>query len=116
MRKPKAYGREEKLQIIMGAFIAAYQRGLKDMTVSEIARAIHNEPSTKLRALLNSLIAQNALVVSEEPHSGIAGFRRIYALSPDYLDYAKAPPSRQTKVDRVIRINTRKGQFVEVLK
>lgn len=115
MKRRKAFAREEKLQIIIGIFWAEYQAGRKDMTAAEVARKLDVTASTKLRELLNHLIRQGVLVTATEDHPGITGWRRLYALSPDYTEYAKAPMSRQRQ-GRELRINTRKGSFVEVLR
>lgn len=113
MRNRKAFTKEEKQIQIISVFLAAYQRNQKDLTTSEIALALDITPSTKLRKLLTSLKEQRALTTAIEPHTGIAGFRVLWSLHPEYIEYAKAPAS-QKKQGRELRINTRKGSFVEV--
>jgi len=115
VKRRKAFAKEEKLQIIMGAFLEEYRNGQKWLTAADIARAIDNAPSTKLRALLTNLVKQGAIVFEVEDSASIMGFRRLYGLSPEYLLYAAAPVSQQKK-GRDIRINTRKGTFIEVLR
>lgn len=115
MRRRKAYAREEKLQMIIGVFLEAFQRGQKDMTVAEVAHALDITPSTKLRDLLYALRNQDVLTAWTEPHPGIVGWRMVFGLSPNYIDYAKATKSQQ-KRGRELRINTPKGQFIEVLR
>jgi len=112
MKRRKAYSREERLQQIVGVFLDFYQRGFKDATATEIARSLDLEPSTKFRVMLEHLVKQNVLVCATEAHASINGYRKIYRISPDYIEYAKAPVSQQ-KRGRELRINTRKGSFVE---
>ena len=115
MKRRKAFSKEEKLMQIIGVFLEEYRKGNKDLTTAEVARALDITPSTKLRNLIVHLSNQRALVGKTEPHIGIAGFRVLWSLNPEYLDYAKAPIAQQKK-GRELRINTPKGQFIEVLR
>jgi len=115
MRRRKAYAREEKLQIIIGVFLSAYQHGETSLTVADVAHDIDNTPSQKLRNLLHALVAQDVLDVEVEEIPGCTGIRRSYGLSANYLAYAAAPESRQKKGHQ-LRINSRKGTFIEVLR
>jgi hypothetical protein len=115
MRKRKAYAREEKLQIIIGVFLSAYQRGGNRLTVADVAHAIDNTPSQRLRDLMHALVAQDVLDVEVEEIPGCTGIRRNYGLSANYLAYAAAPESRQ-KTGHELRINSRKGSIIEVLR
>lgn len=115
MKRRKAYAREERLQQIIGVFLESYRHGFTDMTTAEIARRLDVTPSTKFRNLLKSLLVQEVLSVENEEHVGISGFRAVWSLSESYKAYAQAPASQQKK-GRELRINTRKGSFVEVLR
>jgi len=114
MRNRKAFTKEEKQMQIIGVFLEEYRKGNADLTTADIAHALGVTASTKLRKLIVSLANQGALQGRAEPHAGIAGFRVLWSLHPDYIEYAKAPISQQ-KRGRELRINTREGSFVEVL-
>lgn len=115
MRNRKAFSKEEKLIQIIAVFLEEFRKGNKELTVADVARGLNITPSTKLRKLMRCLNEQNVLSAYSEPHVGIAGFRVIWLLTPAYLEYAKATLSQQKK-GRDLRINTPKGQFIEVFR
>ncbi len=117
MKRRHAFAKEEKLQMIVAAFLTAYNAGQDDMIVSEIARAVGNVPSTKFRALLGALLAQGVIEREDEPMPGsITGVRHVYKLTPEYLSYAALPRSRADKHTHAIRINVRGNSSIEVLR
>ena len=112
MKRRKAFQREEKMIQIMAVFAKAYLGGQEDMLLSEVARALDNAPSTRLRQMLYSLVTQGALVYWHEPHAGIVNYRNVFALSGDFklkVSLCQYPPAKPRTVK--VKVN---GKQIEM--
>jgi len=111
--KQKALPRDDRKRQIMLAFAVEIQNGNDgEMTIADIARAMHLAPSTKLRNMVLELVIDGVLDYRDEPIPGVAQFRRIY--SPDKNTF-RAPRPRYIGEQRGIRINSKQGSFFEVM-
>lgn len=111
--KTKALKRDDRKRQILLAFAVNFQNGFNgEMTVADIAKAMHIAPSTKLRIMLNELVVDGVLDFRTEDIPGVAKFRRIYAPNKNSF---KVPTPRYIGQERAIRINSRQGSFLAQL-
>jgi hypothetical protein len=117
MRSRRAFTRQERLIQIIQVVATLENEGQPECTTADIANRLGVTPSTKLRALINSLLVQKVLTHRLEDHAGIANFRRLYRLHPDYvLMVSKSPKKGNSVQNRIIKINSQRGSSYEVMK
>lgn len=115
--KTKALSRDDRKRQILIAFAVEMQQLTKaeieagtavEMTVADIARAMHLSPSTKLREMVLELVIEGVLDYRDEPIPGVAKFRRLF--SPDNATF-KRPKAQYGRSSREIKINSKQGSF-----
>lgn len=117
MRSRRAFSRQERLIQIIQTVATLENEGQSECTTADIANRLGVTPSMKLRELINSLIKQEVLTHRLEDHAGIARFRRLYSLHPDYvLKVAKTPKKGNSVQNRIVKINSQRGSSYEVMK
>lgn len=121
MRK-KALSRDDRKRQIMLVFAVELHRLTRqeiedgaavELTVADIARAMHITPSTKLRDMITELVIDGVLDFRNESIPGVAKFRRLY--SPNTATF-KRPKAEYGQQGRAIRINSRQQSFLVEMK
>lgn len=111
--KQKALDRKDRQYQIMQCFAAELMQGNSgEMTIADIARCMHLAVSTKLRIMVNELVADGMLDYRNEPIPGIAKFRRVY--SPDPKHFQRPKPMYKGE-GREVKINSRQGSFLTLI-
>jgi hypothetical protein len=105
MRRVRAYSREERKRLIIHVFAEAIRKGEGHMKAcAEIANKMDIVPSTKLRAILRELVADEILLVTRVEDEGIAGFRDLYELNYHKASFEPSHPNRRSaKMARTIK-------------
>lgn len=106
--RTKALNRAERKEQIMLVMAADYQKNGEQsaLTVADIARAMGQAASQKLRDMVSELAVVGELDVNVEDIPGCVGYRRWYSL-PDGSKH-KRRFSRSEK--RALRINSKNSQ------
>lgn len=111
MKQRKAFTREEVKLMVVQALAIDYQKYGQEMhvmTLTQLAHKLQRTPSTKFRDILTEMVIAGNLLVREEKYPGIAGKKRIYALSGAQLGNEIHRMKMQAgQVKRSIRVNSR---------
>jgi len=103
--KQKALLREDRKRQILLAFAVEIQNGESgEMTVANIAKAMHLSPSTKLRDMVMELVIDGSLDFRDEAIPGITKYRRIY--SPNSKAF-KTPAPQYKGQRKPLKVNSR---------
>lgn len=112
MRKARALSRDERKRLIIHHFAEAIRTSQPArFTCADMARKMDIIPSTKLRNILDEMVAEYLLIVTMESDAGIAGFRKVYELNYSKEGFSQPHANQKaTRVARTIRMNSSKGQ------
>lgn len=87
VKKPKAYKRSKRKEQIIKQFRIWYENGYaSEATSYKLAQALELTPQQRFRDLLNEMVLEGDLTVTERDQSG-RYTTRFYSLSPSLISY-----------------------------